>query len=54
MTDGTHVVAYFKSGTRGRGHHRGHELWRVNLQEKYGTDTLWWDSARRRCWPAIG
>jgi outer membrane protein assembly factor BamB len=43
MTDGKHVVAYFKSGTVAGLTTAGRELWRVNLQDKYGADSLWWD-----------
>jgi outer membrane protein assembly factor BamB len=43
VTDGKHVVAYFKSGTVAGLTTDGRELWRVNLQEKYGADSLWWD-----------
>ena len=42
-TDGTHIVVYFKSGTLASLDFTGHERWRVNLQDKYGKDTLWWD-----------
>ncbi|MCA9241810.1 MAG: PQQ-binding-like beta-propeller repeat protein [Planctomycetales bacterium] len=43
VVDAQHVVAYFKSGALACFTHSGQELWRVNLQEKYGQDTLWWD-----------
>lgn len=43
VTDGEVVVAYFKSGTVVCLDMNGDELWRVNLQEKYGKDMLWWD-----------
>lgn len=43
VTDASHVVAYFKSGALACFTHEGEELWRVNLQDKYGKDTLWWD-----------
>ena len=43
VTDGQHVVCYFKSGLVVCLTSDGKELWRVNLQEKYGPDTLWWD-----------
>ncbi len=43
VTDGKHVVAYFKSGTVAALTTDGRELWRVNLQDKYGPDSLWWD-----------
>jgi len=45
VTDGKYVVAYFKSGTVAGLTIDGRELWRINLQEKYGEDTLWWDIA---------
>lgn len=43
VTDGEHVVFYFKSGLVVCLSTDGKELWRVNLQEEYGPDTLWWD-----------
>jgi outer membrane protein assembly factor BamB len=43
VTDGKHVVCYFKSGRVACLDFKGNELWQVNLQEKYGKDTLWWD-----------
>jgi len=43
ITDGEIVVAYFKSGTVACLDLDGKTLWQVNLQEKYGEDTLWWD-----------
>jgi len=43
LTDGEVVVAYFKSGTVACVDLAGKTLWQVNLQEKYGKDTLWWD-----------
>jgi len=43
VTDGTIVVAYFKSGTVACLDFDGKELWNINLQEKYGKDGLWWD-----------
>jgi outer membrane protein assembly factor BamB len=43
VTDGEHVVVYFKSGTLACFDFAGRELWRTNLQEKFGEDTLWWD-----------
>ena len=42
-TDGEHVVVYYKSGCVACVNFKGDELWQVNLQEKYGEDTLWWD-----------
>jgi outer membrane protein assembly factor BamB len=43
VTDGKHVVTYFKSGRVACHDFDGNELWQVNLQDKYGEDTLWWD-----------
>lgn len=43
LTDGKIVVAYFKSGTVACLDLEGKELWKMNLQEKYGKDELWWD-----------
>jgi outer membrane protein assembly factor BamB len=43
VTDGKHVVVYFKSGTLACFDVAGQELWRVNLHDKFGPDTLWWD-----------
>ena len=44
LTDGTHVWAYFKSGElvclRLAD---GEVVWRTNIQERFGEDTLWWD-----------
>jgi outer membrane protein assembly factor BamB len=44
-TDGEHVVVYYKSGTLACLDFAGKVLWKINLQEKYGKDTLWWDLA---------
>lgn len=43
VTDGRHVFAYFKSGDLACCDFSGKLLWRKNLQEMYGKDTLWWD-----------
>ncbi|TWT85685.1 outer membrane biogenesis protein BamB [Posidoniimonas polymericola] len=43
VCDGEHVVAYFKSGDVICLTTDGRELWRKNLQEAYGDDSLWWD-----------
>jgi len=43
VTDGTHVVVYYKSGTVACLNFAGKVTWQINLQKKYGTDTLWWD-----------
>ncbi len=44
VTDGKHVVVYYKSGTLAcLSAADGTEIWKTNLQEKFGRDTLWWD-----------
>ena len=43
VTDGKHIVAYFKSGTVAGLDFDGKILWKRNLQKQYGRDTLWWD-----------
>lgn len=43
VTDGKHLVVYFKSGTLACFSLEGEEKWQFNVQEKYGPDTLWWD-----------
>ncbi|TWU03948.1 outer membrane biogenesis protein BamB [Neorhodopirellula pilleata] len=43
VTDGRFVVAYFRSGDLACVNADGKKVWSVNLQEKYGEDTLWWD-----------
>ncbi len=43
VTDGSVVVAYFRSGDLGCVDLEGNVKWHVNLQDKYGEDTLWWD-----------
>lgn len=43
ITDGQFVVAYFKSGDIACCRVSGEIVWQVNLQSKYGEDTLWWD-----------
>ena len=43
VTDGKHVVAYFRSGDLVCTDTEGSEIWSKNLQDMYGTDTLWWD-----------
>lgn len=43
VTDGSAVFAYFKSGDLACLDLDGKCLWKVNLQEKFGADTLWWD-----------
>ena len=43
ITDGQRIYAYFKSGDLACVSTTGEVLWHVNLQSKYGEDTLWWD-----------
>jgi len=43
VTDGRQWYAYFKSGDLAALTPEGKIAWQVNLQEKYGEDTLWWD-----------
>lgn len=43
VTDGSLVYAYFKSGDLACLSMDGKQVWQINLQEKYGEDTLWWD-----------
>ena len=43
VTDGKTLFVYFKSGTLAALDFDGTVLWRINLQERYGQDTLWWD-----------
>ena len=43
ITDGKVVIAYFKSGTVVCLSLDGSPRWQINLQERYGKDTLWWD-----------
>jgi outer membrane protein assembly factor BamB len=43
VTDGKHLFTYFKSGTLACFDLDGGELWCINLQDKFGKDTLWWD-----------
>ena len=43
VTDGENLVVYYKSGTVACLTMAGEVRWTVNLQEKYGEDTLWWD-----------
>ena len=43
VTDGEHVVVYFKSGTLASFSLDGKEQWKLNVQDKFGKDTLWWD-----------
>ena len=44
VTDGKHVVVYYKSGTLAcLSAADGAEIWKTNIQERFGADTLWWD-----------
>ena len=44
VTDGDHVWVYFKSGELAcLSLTDGAVVWRTNLQEQFGEDTLWWD-----------
>ncbi|QDS96752.1 outer membrane protein assembly factor BamB family protein [Adhaeretor mobilis] len=43
VTDGKHVVAYYKSGRVVCCDFTGQKLWEKNIQDLYGKDTLWWD-----------
>jgi len=43
VTDGKHVISYFKSGRVACHDFAGNEIWQDNLQERYGENTLWWD-----------
>jgi outer membrane protein assembly factor BamB len=42
-TDGRRVVVYYKSGNLASLDFDGNVLWKTNLQDRYGADTLWWD-----------
>eukprot|EP00752_Nemacystus_decipiens_P015021 g13377.t1 len=43
VTNGEQVFVYYKSGTVAAFDFSGEQQWKLNLQEKYGEDTLWWD-----------
>ena len=43
VTDGKHVYVYFKSGDFACVTLTGDVVWSLNVQEKYGEDSLWWD-----------
>lgn len=44
VTDGTHAWVYFKSGELAcLSLDDGVVVWKTNLQERFGEDTLWWD-----------
>ncbi|MFT5409269.1 MAG: outer membrane protein assembly factor BamB [Verrucomicrobiales bacterium] len=42
LVDADHVFVYFQSGRLAALTHDGEKKWEVNLQEKWGEDTLWW------------
>ena len=42
-TDGSHVFAYFKSGNLAGLDLDGELIWKTNLQERFGKDSLYWD-----------
>ena len=43
VVDGDLIFAYFRSGDLGCVDKTGELKWELNLQEKFGEDTLWWD-----------
>lgn len=43
ITDGKSLYVYYKSGTVASLTLDGELNWKINLQEMYGEDTLWWD-----------
>jgi outer membrane protein assembly factor BamB len=43
VTDGQNVVVYYKSGTLANFTPEGKALWKLNVQDRFGEDTLWWD-----------
>ncbi|MDP1563905.1 MAG: PQQ-binding-like beta-propeller repeat protein [Pirellulaceae bacterium] len=43
ISDGQNVFVYFKSGTLASGDMQGAKRWQVNLVEKYGRESLYWD-----------
>ena len=43
VTDGKRLFVYFKSGNFAAFSLEGKQLWKVDLTEIYGEDTLWWD-----------
>ncbi|MDF1813717.1 MAG: PQQ-binding-like beta-propeller repeat protein [Verrucomicrobiales bacterium] len=43
ITDGRNVFVYYKSGTLASLTVDGKLNWKIDLQEQYGEDTLWWD-----------
>ncbi len=43
VTDGKSIYVYFKSGDLACVSQSGEVVWTLNIQEKYGPDSLWWD-----------
>lgn len=43
VTDGKNIYVYFKSGDLACVSPVGEVVWSMNIQEKYGPDSLWWD-----------
>lgn len=43
ITDGKSLYVYYKSGTLASLTLDGEVNWKINLQENFGEDTLWWD-----------
>lgn len=43
VTDGKHLVVYYKTGTLVCLDLAGQQKWSTNLQESFAKDTLWWD-----------
>ncbi len=43
VTDGTYIFAYYRSGNLAGVDFKGRVLWKTNLQESFGRDTLFWD-----------
>jgi outer membrane protein assembly factor BamB len=50
LTDGKHVFVYYKSGTIAALDFAGKVLWKDNLQERFGKNTLWWDLGTSPVW----
>lgn len=42
-TDGSNLFVYFKSGDLACVNQSGEKIWTLNMQDRYGKDTLWWD-----------
>jgi outer membrane protein assembly factor BamB len=43
VVDGERIFAYFRSGDLACVNNRGEVQWQLNLQDRFGEDTLWWD-----------